>query len=136
MVESEIAVQPVDEAPAAAASTEHWIKTTVVGFLPAILYWPVWIYGMTSKGVWREAFSEFYPMTLCMVLGCLIAGSCPIGGAVMAFPVAVLILRFTPVQGRDFAAFIQSIGMVAATYLIFVRKRHMVNLDMLIISCF
>lgn len=112
------------------------VGTLLVGFLPAILYWPVWIYAMTTKEVWRESFSEFYPMSLCMILGCFIAGSTPIGGAVMAFPVSVLILKFTPAQGRDFAAFIQSVGMTAATYLIFVRKRHMVNLDMLIISCF
>lgn len=74
-------------------------------------------------------------MSLAMVVGCLIAGSTPLGGAVVAFPVAVLVLKLTPVQGRDFAVLIQSIGMTAAAYLIAVKKPHMVNTYIVQTSC-
>lgn len=82
---------------------------------------------MSIRDAWFDAFSNYYPMTLAMVVGCFIAGSTPLGGAVTAFPVAVLVLKFTPAMGRDFSALIQSVGMSAAAYLIIVRKKHMVN---------
>merc|ERR1712137_272181 len=74
-------------------------------------------------------------MSLAMIVGCLIAGSTPLGGAVVAFPVAVLVIKFTPVQGGDFAVLIQSIGMTAAAYLIAVKKSHMVDSYLVQTSC-
>jgi uncharacterized membrane protein YfcA len=69
-----------------------------------------------------------------MIVGCFIAGSTPLGGAITAFPVAVLILQLTPEQGRDFAALIQSVGMTAAAYLIVVSKPHLVQPAMILVS--
>jgi len=91
---------------------------------------------MSMKGVWVEAFIHFYPMTFAMGIGCLIAGSTPLGGAVVAFPVSVLVLKFSPEEGRDFGALIQSVGMVSAAYLIAVRKSHMVHTQTLFLSTF
>merc|ERR1719235_2380272 len=102
-------------------------SSVIISFLPALVVWPLWIYCMSSKGLWLDAFRSYYPMTLAMIVGCFIAGSTPLGGAVTAFPVSVLILKFTPVMGRDFSVLIQSIGMTAAAYLILVRKKHLVN---------
>jgi uncharacterized membrane protein YfcA len=110
-------------------------KQLITSFLPALVVWPVWIYCMSFKGVWVEAFSNYYPMTLAMIVGCFIAGSTPLGGAVTAFPVAVLVLKLKPAMGRDFSVLIQSIGMTAAAYLIFVRKKHLVNLHFVRVGC-
>jgi uncharacterized membrane protein YfcA len=64
-----------------------------------------------------------------MVFGSMIAGCTPLGGGIVAFPVSVLVVGFTPSQGRDFSLLVQSVGMTAASYLIVVRnadllKRH------------
>jgi len=115
-----------------------WLKgmtRMTMPFLPGIVCIPMWLYLMTEKGAWVEAFSNYYPMALAMIIGCFIAGSTPLGGAVVAFPVAVLIIKFNPVQGRDFAVLIQSVGMTAAAYLIAVKKRHLVDTYFVQTSC-
>lgn len=104
-------------------------------FLPGIVCLPLWAYLMTEKGIWAEAFAGYYPMSLAMIVGCLIAGSTPLGGAVVAFPVAVLVIKFKPVQGRDFAVLIQSVGMTAAAYLIATKKSEMVHAYLVRTSC-
>merc|ERR1719491_2749342 len=117
---------------------QHGVQNFVqsaMPFLPGIVCLPLWAYLMTLTGVWVEAFSAFYPMSMAMVLGCFIAGSTPLGGAVVAFPVAVLVIKFTPVQGRDFAVLIQSVGMTAAAYLIAMKKRHLVDAWLVQTSC-
>ena len=62
-------------------------------------------------------------MMLAMVIGSMIAGATPLGGGIVAFPVSVLILGFTPPQGRDFSLLIQSVGMTAASFLILYKKQ-------------
>ena len=69
-----------------------------------------------------------------MIFGSLIAGSTPLGGGVVAFPVVVLIIGLTPDQGRDFSVCIQSVGMNAAAFLLCVVKPHL--LDFKFISLF
>eukprot|EP00966_Prymnesium_polylepis_P100760 2333623-Prymnesium_polylepis.1 len=91
----------------------------VARFVPAMAVCMVWLYLVTySHGplnahvyaaehnqsfasaplgtVWDELFSEYYPMTLAMIAGSLIAGSTPLGGGVVAFPIAVLVIGFKP----------------------------------------
>lgn len=57
-----------------------------------------------------------------MIFGSMIAGSTPLGGGVVAFPISVLVIGFSPSQGRDFSLMIQSIGMTSASFLIAVNK--------------
>jgi len=80
--------------------------------------------------LWDDFFARFWPMTLAMILGSLIAGSTPLGGGVVAFPVAVLVIGFKPADGRDFTVLIQTVGMNCAAYLICVYKRHLVDFDL------
>ncbi|KAL1514935.1 hypothetical protein AB1Y20_004013 [Prymnesium parvum] len=84
--------------------------------------------------LWNEFFAEYYPMTIAMIGGSLIAGSTPLGGGVVAFPVAVLIIGFSAAEGRDFTVLIQTIGMNAAGYLIILTKPHL--LDFTLVSAF
>ncbi len=91
-------------------------------FLPAICLYPVWLCIGTRESVLVSSIMNYYPMMIAMVIGSMIAGSTPLGGGVVAFPVSVLILGFTPSQGRDFSLLIQSVGMTAASFLIFLKK--------------
>jgi len=90
----------------------------------------------TREGLLGETVPEYYPMSLAMIPGSFFAGSTPLGGGSTAYPVGVLLLDFTPIEGRDFAAMIQSVGMGSATYLILLRRRHLLRQDILLINCF
>lgn len=94
-------------------------------FLPALCLYPIWITIGLREDIFN-AIATYYPMMLAMIVGSLIAGSTPLGGGVVAFPVAVLVLGFKPAQGRDFSLLIQSVGMTAASYLILYKKQHLV----------
>jgi uncharacterized membrane protein YfcA len=94
-------------------------------FIPALLVYPVWLYTMISRDAFEDAFGTYYPLSMAMVIGSMIAGSTPLGGGVIAFPVAVLVIKFKPAQGRDFSLIIQSVGMTAASFLIMYAKRDL-----------
>ena len=96
-----------------------------LALMPAACFFPVWLYCMATRKIWRAVFSQFWPMSAAMVLGSFIAGSTPLGGGVVGFPVAVLVLRMEPAQGRDFSAMIQAVGMTSASYLITVSYTHL-----------
>merc|ERR1740138_2001780 len=72
--------------------------------------------------LWHEYFHKYWKLTVAMIFGSLIAGSTPLGGGVVAFPVVVLVIGLTPDQGRDFSVAIQSVGMNAAAFLLLVVK--------------
>mmetsp|Transcript_3040 Transcript_3040/g.6668 ORF Transcript_3040/g.6668 Transcript_3040/m.6668 type:complete len:392 (+) Transcript_3040:199-1374(+) len=95
-------------------------------FLPALLFYPIWI----TIGFREDMFTSisiYYPMMLAMIVGSMIAGSTPLGGGIVAFPVSVLVLGFSPTEGRDFSLMIQSVGMTAASFLIFYKKKHLLE---------
>ena len=96
-------------------------------FLPAACIIPTWLLISIREELFIESFTKFYPLTLAMVLGSMIAGSTPLGGGVVAFPVSVLLIGFSPSKGRDFSLMIQSIGMTAASFLIFIKKSHLLD---------
>jgi uncharacterized membrane protein YfcA len=97
-------------------------------FLPALTTCAVWLYVMAQKSLWSQVFgTHHYVMSVAMIFGSLIAGSTPLGGGVVAFPVAVLVLGLSPAQGRDFTLLIQSVGMNAATYMIMRTRPHLVD---------
>ena len=119
----------------------------LINFLPALLVWPVWLtIGLrggsgsenNSNNLLQYVFVEYWAMMIAMIIGSMIAGSTPLGGGVVAFPVAVLVLGLNPSDGRDFSLFIQSIGLTAATFLVFTRKSHLLKglSNLLAASCF
>ena len=72
-------------------SRNFWIR-----FTPALVVWPVWIYLMCQDGgQWNQVFSNYYAASIAMALGSFVAGSTPLGGGVVAFPVSVLVLGLT-----------------------------------------
>ena len=81
---------------------------------------------MSINNYWIPVFT-WWPATLAMVLGSFVAGSTPLGGGVVAFPISVLVLQFTGGESRDVAVLIQSIGMNAAAFVLYTQKRHLLN---------
>ena len=94
-------------------------------FLPAFLFIPIWLTISLREDVLVESFRQYYPLSIVMVFGSLIAGSTPLGGGVVAFPVSVLSIKFTPSQGRDFSLMIQSCGMTAASFLVLMKRPYL-----------
>jgi len=94
----------------------------IIRFLPAIMVLPVWLTIGLREDLLGSSFETYYPMTVAMIFGSMIAGSTPIGGGVIGFPVSVLLIGFTANQGRDFSLMIQSVGMTGASFLIFFDK--------------
>ncbi len=71
-------------------------------------------YGIIALGHW--------PMALAMSLGSVVAGSTPMGGGTVGFPVLVLILHQSANIGRNFGLAVQSIGMTSAMIFILCRR--------------
>ena len=72
-----------------------------------------------------EAFGQFYIMSITMIFGSLVAGSTPVGGGAVAFPVMVLFIKLSAEDGRDFSLMIQSVaGFRRAFHLFFFNLFH------------
>eukprot|EP00438_Fugacium_kawagutii_P004868 Skav203384 [mRNA] locus=scaffold1379:336778:337905:+ [translate_table: standard] len=112
-------------------SSVHLVPDEPVGssvwrrFVPAILVYPAWCYAMLKQDAWTASFGRFYIMSLTMIFGSLVAGSTPVGGGAVAFPVMVLYIKLLPEEGRDFSLMVQSVGMSAASFQILYAKRHL-----------
>lgn len=63
-----------------------------------------------------------WPMAIAMAVGSYIAGSTPMGGGTIGFPVLVLVFGESAVIGRDFSFAIQAIGMTSASVYILSRR--------------
>ena len=62
-------------------------KFDYFSFLPAFLFLPIWLTIALREDLLATSFREFYPLSVDMIFGSLIAGSTPLGGGVVAFPV-------------------------------------------------
>lgn len=73
-------------------------------------------------GHWDTVRSH-WPISLSMAFGSYIAGSTPMGGGTVGFPVLVLLFDLPGSLGRNFGLAVQSIGMVSASiYLLSARR--------------
>jgi uncharacterized membrane protein YfcA len=62
-------------------------------------------------------------MAVAMLFGSYAAGSTPMGGGTVGFPILVLLFDQPAELGRDFSFAIQSIGMTSASIFIFARRQ-------------
>ena len=62
-----------------------------------------------------------WPIAVAMAIGSYFAGSTPLGGGTVRFPILVLLLGLPVALGRDFGFATQSVGMVSASVLILAR---------------
>jgi len=87
----------------------------------ALWFLAAWVVVVTVGGYWQE-LPEHWPAALAMLFGSYFAGSTPIGGGAVGFPVLVLALDEPVSLGRHFALAIQAVGMSSASILILTRR--------------
>lgn len=85
-------------------------------------FYIVWFWLVFGLGQWPTAVAH-WRIALTMVLGGYVAGSTPMGGGTVGFPVLVLLFGMPASLGRDFSFAIQSIGMTSASIFIFARRQ-------------
>ena len=98
-----------------------------IAFAPALVIWPLWLYTMFMNDAWSEVFTPYWPMSVAMILGSFVAGSTPLGGGVVAYPIAQLVLYWPTPDSRDASILVQSVGMNAAGFLLITTKRDLLD---------
>jgi uncharacterized membrane protein YfcA len=93
-----------------------------IWFLWLACFYSVWAWLVFGRGQWPVAKAH-WPMALSMALGSYVAGSTPLGGGTVGFPVLVLLFKLPATLGRDFSFAIQAIGMVSAAIFIIARRQ-------------
>lgn len=86
------------------------------------VFYIAWLAIVISGEHWQTVFSH-WPIALAMSFGSYIAGSTPMGGGTVGFPVLVLLFDMPGSLGRNFGLAVQSIGMVSAAIFIFSVRR-------------
>ncbi len=86
------------------------------------VFYPAWFCLVQLGGWWREVV-DHWAIAVAMALGSYVAGSTPMGGGTVGFPVLVLLYDQPASLGRDFGLAIQSVGMVSASIYILSRRR-------------
>ncbi len=85
-------------------------------------FYLTWLTIVIVGGYWPDVAAH-WPIALTMSVGSYVAGSTPMGGGTVAFPVLVLLFDLPGSLGRNFGLAIQSIGMTSATFYILSTKR-------------
>lgn len=93
-----------------------------IWFLWLAAFYGAWSWLVVGRDLWPTAAAH-WPMALAMALGSYAAGSTPMGGGTVGFPVLVLLFELPASLGRDFSFAIQSIGMTSASILILARRQ-------------
>lgn len=89
-----------------------------------VLFYGAWLTLMLDPAN-AAAAREHGPIALTMLFGSYVAGSTPMGGGTVAFPILVLAYGLPATLGRDFSFAIQSIGMTSASLFILCRQQQL-----------
>lgn len=93
-----------------------------VWFLWLAVFYAVWIWLVFGQDRW-ETVRTHWPIALAMAFGSYVAGSTPMGGGTVGFPILVLLFHESATLGRDFSFAVQSIGMTSASIFILARRQ-------------
>lgn len=93
-----------------------------VWFLWLAAFYGAWSWLVFGERRW-ETVQSHWPIALAMALGSYVAGSTPMGGGTVGFPVLVLLFGLPATLGRDFSFAVQSIGMTSASIFILSRRQ-------------
>lgn len=93
-----------------------------VWFLWLAGFYSVWAWLVFGHGQWEVAKAH-WPIALAMAMGSYVAGSTPMGGGTVGFPILVLLFGLPATMGRDFSFAVQSIGMTSASIFILARRQ-------------
>lgn len=86
------------------------------------LFYGAWSWIVFGFGHWESAKSH-WPIALAMAFGSYAAGSTPMGGGTVGFPILVLLFDQPAQLGRDFSFAVQSIGMTSAGIFVLARRQ-------------
>ncbi|MCB1088044.1 MAG: sulfite exporter TauE/SafE family protein [Verrucomicrobiae bacterium] len=86
------------------------------------LFYGAWAILVFGQDRW-QAVKEHWPIAVAMALGSYAAGSTPMGGGTIGFPILVLLFDQPAQLGRDFSFAVQSIGMTSASLFILARRQ-------------
>jgi uncharacterized protein len=90
-------------------------------FLYVGIFYVIYIFLTLFQGLWTAAV-EHWPIAIAMSLGSVVAGSTPMGGGTVGFPVLVLLLHQSASIGRNFGMAAQALGMTSAMIFILCRR--------------
>lgn len=95
-------------------------------------FWPFLVWLICFYTVWGlivfagdrwETVKDHWPIAAAMAAGSYVAGSTPMGGGTVGFPVLVLLFDLPASLGRNFGLAVQSIGMTSASIFILCARR-------------
>ncbi len=95
-------------------------------YLWLAVFYGFWLFFVLNFDLW-EVVKDNWAIALSMAMGSYVAGSTPMGGGTVGFPVLVLILDQPATLGRDFSFAVQAIGMTSASIFIFARRQPVAN---------
>jgi len=93
-----------------------------VAFL--VCFYAVWSWLVTSGGH-VSTVTGHWPIAVAMAFGSYVAGSTPMGGGTVGFPVLVLLMDLPATLGRDFSFAVQSVGMTSASVYIICKRQEL-----------
>lgn len=85
-------------------------------------FYSVWTFLVFVQDRWHIV-AEHPGIAIAMALGSYAAGSTPMGGGTIGFPILVLLFKEPAELGRDFSFAVQSIGMTSAAIFIIARRQ-------------
>ncbi|MGD9691496.1 MAG: sulfite exporter TauE/SafE family protein [Phycisphaerales bacterium] len=90
-------------------------------FIWLALFYCGWAIATTLLSAW-SALLDHWPIAVAMAAGSYVAGSTPMGGGTVGFPILVLLFDQPASLGRNFSFLVQSIGMTSASIFIICRR--------------
>jgi uncharacterized membrane protein YfcA len=93
-----------------------------IWFLWLAAFYGTWSWLVFGQQRW-DTVKEHWPIALAMSFGSYVAGSTPMGGGTVGFPILVLLFEMPASMGRDFSFAVQSIGMTSASIFILARRQ-------------
>jgi uncharacterized protein len=85
------------------------------------VFFALWL-GYRPLSHYWGLYQTHWPIPLTMLFGSFVAGSTPLGGAAVAFPVFTKLLHISPTESRTFGLMIQAVGMSMASVFIVTRQ--------------
>lgn len=86
------------------------------------LFYTVWMSLIIVGNHW-QTLRDHWGIAVAMFFGSYVAGSTPMGGGTVGFPILVLLFKQEATLGRDFSFAVQSIGMTSASIFILCRRQ-------------
>ena len=93
-------------------------------FIWLVLFYTAWL-ALVIYGGHLDTALTHWPMAVAMAAGSYVAGSTPMGGGTVGFPVLVLMMDLPATLGRDFSFAIQAVGMTSASIYILSSRQQL-----------